>query len=1054
MSDSDSDEKSDKYKNGNYKSPSKKKRQKKGEGGGLTKTYCFEISLLESNNEKFTEVSFLDLVAKDELRLKKLAAIEKSKNGEGINQNGVGLDPYASDDDDKLKAMAASFEAKYAEKPKKPVGKKRKIHEYDDLGEGYDESDPFIDNSECFDEVVPQEITTAHGGFYINTGALEFKSNQKAVFKISSDDDSSPESKKAKKPKKEAAKKKVQFKDMKKAKVKNTDPKRRARIINTDKNIKGPKIGNGPKVGNPDVKKMDKLKVDIKKIDVKKHLDGKKLEKSEQNLPKSPEKSIPKPPEIIDLEAQLEALSNSVDLSKTESSNDKSNTSVSKQQSITKVSAGSKQEPPVYKSLPVKSLPSTPKSSEPKVPSSVKVTKVESKPMPSASTNGSTPTKPGWQNQINLPINSSPVVSSSGKSSNIINVKEKSKTPPAPQPQAAVSISVSHHTNTAASKESKASWEPKKPTPPSLPKSEVPSISKAMDLSAPKAKTSTTTSPLSMFHHDPKNILSSTPSDMSSILGTTAAYFQQKMQQKAEISAAESKPMFSPPNRGYYTSPKSSKAEGSTVFSTSKSIPSVPKVSSTDSVKSSKDSSISTSAKQGSEVSQEIGRQAAAAYFQKMQTQKQQQNSQVINQQQVPANQQTPQTIPSTVNQQNAQKLKQSSSIGNQQLTSQKFQNQQMGLVNQQQSSQKIHQQSAQQNQHQNNQKLQQQISQGTQQNVQKTQQQQSSHKSNQFLSNSVITDTSPSSTSKIVPDQSKKISSSSGPAKLPTTPNPPDKMGSAQPSQMLTPDMTNSLLGIAQNMMNNLQQQQQVLPQQPSRSSQAVTTQQQQTSAFMQQYQQQTAAAAAATQNKKSSGYDISNLLNSQPLPSAQSNSLSTAARSSPTASQQPVRTQQQQVPSRSSVIPQQHGLSTPQSARSLALPQQSPRSPSLNQQQSPQVARSPSIPHQPQHSQSAARSPSGTQQQQSQAARPPPHSQQPSLSRPQQAAVSPAAAAYSQQLPQIASLQQQYQQAAASSRSPTLSQQPLSQQQVTQAALLQQYQQNYYMGGMGGYQ
>lgn len=130
MSDSDSDEKPEKYNNDNYKSPSKKKRQKKGEGGGVPKNYCFEISLAESNSEKFTEVSFLDLVAKDELRIRKLAAIAKAKNGADKPQNGSGdiggLDPYADDDDEKLKAMAASFEAKYADKtkPKKPAGKK------------------------------------------------------------------------------------------------------------------------------------------------------------------------------------------------------------------------------------------------------------------------------------------------------------------------------------------------------------------------------------------------------------------------------------------------------------------------------------------------------------------------------------------------------------------------------------------------------------------------------------------------------------------------------------------------------------------------------------------------------------------------------------------------------------------------------------------------------------------------------------------------------------------------------------------------------------------
>lgn len=73
--------------------------------------------------------------------------------------------------------------------------KKRKGRkdDYADIGMGYDENDSFIDNTDGYDEIIPQNVTTVHGGFYINCGALEFKTDVEASSQISSSSSDSEE---------------------------------------------------------------------------------------------------------------------------------------------------------------------------------------------------------------------------------------------------------------------------------------------------------------------------------------------------------------------------------------------------------------------------------------------------------------------------------------------------------------------------------------------------------------------------------------------------------------------------------------------------------------------------------------------------------------------------------------------------------------------------------------------------------------------------------------------------------------------------------------------
>ncbi|XP_034945221.1 ubinuclein-1-like [Chelonus insularis] len=133
----------------------------------------------------------MELAKPDKIYLEKKKAKELKNLSENVSN---GLDPFDDNDDAKLKEVARKFEAKYG--PTQMTGKKKKKYDEVDLGAGYDENDPFIDNTDAYDEVVPEGVNTAYGGFYINSGPLEFSVKETNQSESSDDDEEdSPDSK-------------------------------------------------------------------------------------------------------------------------------------------------------------------------------------------------------------------------------------------------------------------------------------------------------------------------------------------------------------------------------------------------------------------------------------------------------------------------------------------------------------------------------------------------------------------------------------------------------------------------------------------------------------------------------------------------------------------------------------------------------------------------------------------------------------------------------------------------------------------------------------------
>ncbi|XP_067298209.1 ubinuclein-1 isoform X2 [Pseudorasbora parva] len=117
-----------------------------------------ELKLFEPDEQRCPEFCYTDLISAKEAPEKK-----KLQTSDEVVEDR---------ERDELEALARKFEAKYGDACKR---KKDRLQDLVDIGFGYDESDSFIDNSEAYDELVPACLTTRYGGFYINSGTLQFR---------------------------------------------------------------------------------------------------------------------------------------------------------------------------------------------------------------------------------------------------------------------------------------------------------------------------------------------------------------------------------------------------------------------------------------------------------------------------------------------------------------------------------------------------------------------------------------------------------------------------------------------------------------------------------------------------------------------------------------------------------------------------------------------------------------------------------------------------------------------------------------------------------------
>ncbi|XP_061741312.1 ubinuclein-2b isoform X1 [Nerophis ophidion] len=143
-------------------------------GGESKPTVRLDLSLSEPSERGSAEFNYTELVVTTPPRpsqVKPPVSMVPKGLAPALDPN----DPLADTERERreVEDLARKFESKYGGAPKKK--KRDRMQDLIDIGYGYDETDPFIDNSEAYDELVPASLTTKHGGFYINTGTLQFR---------------------------------------------------------------------------------------------------------------------------------------------------------------------------------------------------------------------------------------------------------------------------------------------------------------------------------------------------------------------------------------------------------------------------------------------------------------------------------------------------------------------------------------------------------------------------------------------------------------------------------------------------------------------------------------------------------------------------------------------------------------------------------------------------------------------------------------------------------------------------------------------------------------